>query len=231
MAGWPQKFSANLASCPKSPIIGRWKDERQVSILYCPKCGAVIGDDSRFCLSCGAALPAQGAAASAPAMQAAVPAPSIYAGFWLRFAAILLDGLILGAAGLVLSLFTIVPSAFLAESADSGIIFGAVGLFYLIIIVSYWLYFALFESSRRRATLGKMALGLIVTDLQGEKLSFGRATGRHFGKLISAMICYIGFIMAGFTDRKQALHDMIAGTLVARSAATTAVSGPPPVQM
>ena len=61
-----------------------------------------------------------------------------------------------------------------------------------------------------------MALGLQVTDLEGRRISFGRASGRFFGKIISAMILYIGFMMAGFTEKKQALHDMIAGTLVIR---------------
>jgi uncharacterized RDD family membrane protein YckC len=73
------------------------------------------------------------------------------------------------------------------------------------------------ESSSKQATLGKMALALKVTDLQGRRISFARATGRHFAKIISGMILLIGYIMAGFTERKQALHDMIAGTLVIRT--------------
>jgi len=62
-----------------------------------------------------------------------------------------------------------------------------------------------------------MALSMKVTDLQGNRISFARATGRHFAKYISAMILLIGYIMAGFTERKQALHDMITGTLVRRT--------------
>ena len=73
------------------------------------------------------------------------------------------------------------------------------------------------ESSSRQATVGKMALGLKVTDLEGRRISFARASGRHFAKYISGMILLIGYIMAGFTERKQALHDMIAGTLVQRT--------------
>jgi len=86
----------------------------------------------------------------------------------------------------------------------------------ILMIVIGWLYYALMESSVRQATLGKMALGLMVTDLNGQKISFDRATGRHFAKIISALILFIGFLMAGFTRRKQALHDMIAGCLVIR---------------
>jgi len=80
-----------------------------------------------------------------------------------------------------------------------------------------WIYEAALESSSYQATLGKMALGLKVTDLAGNRISFARATGRHFAKYVSGMIFFIGYIMAGFTERKQALHDMIAGTLVRRS--------------
>jgi len=62
--------------------------------------------------------------------------------------------------------------------------------------------------------LGKRALGLVVTDLDGRRISFGRATGRYFGKVFSGMLFYVGFLMAAFTARKQALHDVLAGTLV-----------------
>ena len=80
-----------------------------------------------------------------------------------------------------------------------------------------WIYEASMESSARQATVGKMALALKVTDLEGRRISFARASGRHFAKYISGMILLIGYIMAGFTERKQALHDMIAGTLVVRT--------------
>ena len=80
-----------------------------------------------------------------------------------------------------------------------------------------WIYEASMESSSRQATLGKMALSLSVVDLQGNRISFARASGRHFAKFLSGIILLIGYIMAGFTERKQALHDMIAGTLVRRN--------------
>ena len=87
---------------------------------------------------------------------------------------------------------------------------------FLIRTVLNWLYYALLESSAWQATLGKKALGLEVTDMQGLRIRFGRATGRFFAKIISSIILFMGFIMAGFTEKKQALHDMIAGTLVIR---------------
>ena len=77
-----------------------------------------------------------------------------------------------------------------------------------------WLYWAGLESSGLQATLGKRVVGLMVTDMAGQRISFGRATGRYFGKILSAMLFYVGFLMAAFTDKKQALHDMLAGTLV-----------------
>ena len=78
-----------------------------------------------------------------------------------------------------------------------------------------WLYFAGMESSERQATFGKSVVSLRVTDLEGRRLSFKHATGRFFAKIVSGLIpLAIGYIMAGFTEKKQALHDMIAGTLV-----------------
>jgi uncharacterized RDD family membrane protein YckC len=83
-----------------------------------------------------------------------------------------------------------------------------------VILILDWLYFALMESSSKQATLGKQALRIIVTDLEGKRISFGRATGRFFSKIFSIIIIYIGFIMVAFTGKKQGLHDMIVGTLV-----------------
>ena len=83
--------------------------------------------------------------------------------------------------------------------------------------VAKWLYFAYLESGEKQATWGKQALGIYVTDLAGQRVAFGRATGRFFAKIVTGLIPLgIGFIMAGFTERRQALHDMIASTLVLR---------------
>ena len=77
-----------------------------------------------------------------------------------------------------------------------------------------WIYFAAMESSPTQGTLGKMALGIKVTDMEGDRVEFGRATGRHFGKIISTIILLIGYIMIAFTQKKQGLHDIMAGCLV-----------------
>ncbi|GER06983.1 hypothetical protein JCM17843_12930 [Kordiimonadales bacterium JCM 17843] len=77
-----------------------------------------------------------------------------------------------------------------------------------------WLYFALMESSEKQATLGKAAIGIKVTDMNGQRISFLRAIGRHFGKILSTIILMIDYVVILFTKRKQGLHDMIAGCLV-----------------
>ena len=152
-----------------------------------------------------------------------------YAGFWLRFVAYLIDDIILGAIGFVISLPFIGAIIFSGialselDDGDGSKLFGIAGIIgsVLLLIITItavgWLYFALMESSKQQATLGKMALSLKVTDMEGNKISFARATGRYFGKIISNMIFMIGYIMAGFTEKKQALHDMIAGCLVIRT--------------
>lgn len=103
-------------------------------------------------------------------------------------------------------------AAALAVPMFLGILFAM-----LIFLGLNWLYFAGMESSERQATFGKATMSLRVTNLEGRRLSFGHATGRFFAKIITGMIPLgIGYIMAGFTEKKQALHDMIAGTLVLR---------------
>jgi len=91
------------------------------------------------------------------------------------------------------------------------------GVTLIFLVFGSWLYEAFMESSSYQATLGKMIFGMKVTDLNGNRISFGRATGRHFAKWLSAMILGIGYIMVGFTERKQGLHDLLAGTLVRRA--------------
>jgi uncharacterized RDD family membrane protein YckC len=146
----------------------------------------------------------------------APPAHIVYAGFWLRFAAIFVDGLVF----LPLTIVSLVLQSAEKSADDTSVkvtlalIIVLVALFSLVV---RWLYFALMESSAWQATLGKKLIGLRVTDMACQRIGFGRATGRYFGKILSALIFMIGFMMAGWTERKQALHDMIAGTLVVRN--------------
>jgi uncharacterized RDD family membrane protein YckC len=132
-----------------------------------------------------------------------------YAGFFRRFGAAFLDGIITN----VLSVIAALPIGFAigAQGGDPGIA-GAIGQ--LLSVVIGWLYYAFMESSSTQATLGKMALGMKVVDLYGHPVSFGRASGRHFAKIPSAMIFGLGYFMQPFTEKKQALHDKLAGCLV-----------------
>jgi uncharacterized RDD family membrane protein YckC len=146
-------------------------------------------------------------------------APTVhYAGFWRRFLALIIDSLILGAVFGVLS--AVVPfvesKSFSASDDTLNFDIHLTPLGAILTIGGSWLYFALLESSARGATIGKMALAMHVTDLEGRRISFMRATGRYFAKYVSGMIFAIGYIMAAFTARKQALHDMLAGTLVVK---------------
>lgn len=194
--------------------------------MFCSKCGAAVADGAGFCSGCGQPMGSgqgsqTGSSPNTSAWNTAARIQVKYAGFWLRFVAYIIDSF---ALGIVLGLAVILPlmgSAFKNISPDNPWAFytavgpqirAAQGL----LIMGTWLYYALFESSAWRATLGKKALGLEVTDLAGGRISFARASGRFFAKYVSFFTLLIGFIMAGFTARKQALHDMIAGCLVIR---------------
>jgi len=202
--------------------------------VYCTKCGAGLAQGAAFCTVCGQTVGGAGPTVagvpvvSAGASQAWPALP--YAGFWLRFVAYIIDGFVLGAGFfaiiLVLLMVTGLGSAVgrIHSEEDIGEAFALVGVASIflgigIAIVGGWLYFAMMESSSWQATLGKRALSIQVTDMAGQRISFGRASGRHFGKVITNLIPFaIGWILAGVTEKKQALHDMIASCLVLRKA-------------
>ena len=208
--------------------------------MFCSKCGSNLTPGTAFCQVCGTAVPA---AATVPVPAGAAPAvtpgaisphwlPPVtraYAGFWLRFVAHLIDGLLIGAvAGAIF-----VPMFFLTglggflravehdHQPDPAVIasfVSSIALLALASVLGSWLYYAYFESSDWQATVGKKVLNLIVTDMDGNRVSFGRASGRYFAKIVSGLIPLgIGYILAGVTEKKQALHDMIASCLVLRS--------------
>lgn len=150
-----------------------------------------------------------------------------YGGFWIRVVAYIIDAILLGIVAYVLQTVTGINmglsfSANLGDMAAAGGESGASSLGTLISIVIGVAYFAGLESSNWQATVGKKALGLVVTDAAGNRISFLRAVGRYFAKILSAIILLIGFIMVAFTDKKQGLHDMIAGTLVLKGQPATA---------
>jgi uncharacterized RDD family membrane protein YckC len=209
--------------------------------MFCSSCGKTVAEGAAFCPQCGrsvaagvAPTPAFSSSPNAPAAYipsapVAVVAPGlVYAGFWLRFVAYVIDMALLVFVEFAFILVLVLalglgrlirnwpenpnPDVFFAPAIIVGIVLFGIGM-----TVMIWLYYALMESSRYQGTLGKMALGLIVTDLQVQPVSFARASGRFFAKFITGLIpLFIGYIMAGFTAKKQALHDMIASCLVLR---------------
>ena len=214
--------------------------------MYCSKCGVNLAATAAFCGSCGTPAGTPAAAITRPSVppsyvggssHAAYADPAglvisrgfTYAGFWLRVVASLIDGVIIGLASglLFVPLFFVTGMGAridgLAERhgrPDPAIIVGLIGIilvFAALSLLIQWLYHAYLESGEKRGTWGKQALGLFVTDLMGNPITFGRASGRFFAKIVTGMIPLgIGYIMAGFTERRQALHDMIASCLVLR---------------
>jgi len=140
------------------------------------------------------------------------PAGGRHAGFWIRVGAYLIDFIILMVVAVVIgavlgvSLFASSPGY--SSSGASG---GVLVLVYLIIIIVFWLYFAMQESSPAQATVGKRALNIKVTDLEGNRIGFGKATVRTIVRFIP-IIGPIGCLMIGFSEKKQGLHDLAAGT-------------------
>ena len=140
-----------------------------------------------------------------------------YAGFQSRVGALLIDIFLVWLSALIVG--SVIAAA---TGADENGFFTAV---YLSGVVGTWLYYAVSESSEHQATLGKRALGIIVTDIGGERISFARATGRFLGKSLSALILGFGYFFGLFTQRKQALHDLLASTVVVHRHAVWLVQG------
>lgn len=180
-----------------------------IPVVFCTACGAHNQPDARFCQTCGRAMAQMQPIPVTTSIVAYASHP--YGGFWIRVLAWLVDMCLLNLALLPLTGFL-----------GWGWGWRRAGVFTLGWFLSrlafrtvfLWLYEALMTSSPKQATLGKMLVGLRVTDLNGQRISFEKATVRVFAKLISGFILGIGYLMVAFTERKQGLHDMIAGTLV-----------------
>lgn len=145
-----------------------------------------------------------------------VPSPTIvYAGFWKRVVASLLDGVILFIPSVILQAIflssIIVPLLALIHIRDMKI---AGEIYNIISYIVFWPYYALMESSSKQGTLGKMIMRIAVTDESYKQISFKQASGRYFAKFLSGILLMSGFIMVAFTKKKQGLHDLLAGTYV-----------------
>jgi uncharacterized RDD family membrane protein YckC len=207
------------------------------NVLFCSRCGAQNVPSATVCQKCGSGLAQIVPVANAVAVPAAVaaapavayaPPPVVasglaYGGFWLRVVATLLDGVVLSAVTTPIILLVMFPALKRAiDEAQRGSqdppvelfarVFAVIPLIWLI----NWLYECLMTCSSWQGTIGKRVLRLKVIDPAGNRVSFGRATGRSLSKLFLSGIMYVGYIMVAFTDRNQGLHDMIAGTFVVR---------------
>ncbi|CAM3685234.1 RDD family protein [Mesobacillus zeae] len=154
-----------------------------------------------------------------------------YGGFWIRVAAYLVDYIIVSIPMSIV--FFLLFSTLSSESLDLLMnpelatsqlmleqaifeLFGVFAIVWLICMFISILYFAGMHASKVQGTVGKMLLGLKVTDYEGNRISFWRGLGRYFAMYLSSVIFMIGFIMAGVTEKKQGLHDLIASTLVVK---------------
>ncbi len=173
--------------------------------------------------------PPFGAAATPSALPSTTAAAlEDYAGFWKRLAAYILDAIVLYIPGLLITRLTgsaAIEATFrqaqLQAAGNPQATLEAINHYltgmmsaYLFGFVVAWMYYAFCESSAWQATVGKLALGIRVTDLEGRRLTLARSLARYPGMILSSMILCIGFLMVAWTRRKQGLHDMIAGTLV-----------------
>lgn len=186
--------------------------------MHCPKCGIIMLDDEFTCSNCGYLSDIAIAANMMEAEEYEKIIP-YYAEFWRRLLALLLD----------MSFLIVGWMAFL------GIIYGAMNLVFwvgdksihistllpfiwgfgiILMVVTHWFYFTVSESSSLQATLGKRIMKVIVTDLKEHRITLGKANLRYFCKIISLLLLFSGFIIAGFTEKRQALHDKIVGTIV-----------------
>ncbi len=198
--------------------------------MFCSRCGKQTSSSGHFCQWCGADL-----TVIPPSPLLRTKAPGIgtgeYAGFWSRLLAFVVDFIFL----LVIDIFVLsfaglsegirmmyqyirhMPMTDRYGNPPTNVVPMPILLSVLVLFILIpWLYFAGLEATKNQATPGKIAARVAVTDYHGKRISFSRATLRHFAKFVSLILLFAGFIMIGFTARKQGLHDKIAGTFVFR---------------
>jgi uncharacterized RDD family membrane protein YckC len=217
---------------PENIFCSKCGTQNSGTAQFCQRCGVALWPSPASAPSAPsqaapvAATPAAQLQSSyAPPPPAYVPAAaSPYGGFWIRLLAHIIDHIVVSVIAGPLYFILIFPSVMriMNEAEQNGepspevvaSIVGSMAIFIAIVFFGQWLYEALLTSSSWQGTIGKRVLRLKVTDENGNRIGFGRSTGRFFAKIISGLIMWIGFIMIGFTDKKRGLHDMIAGTLV-----------------
>lgn len=182
--------------------------------MYCRECGTENGAEAAFCRICGARM-ISGApeCARRPALVEESITPQVeFAGFWVRFGAYLIDSVVL----LIVYGLLGVPTALLVRGWEGGEVAVAVLGWYIAVLLLTVAYFTYFESSDAQATPGKRAVGIFVTDQDGNRITGYRAFGRYWARALSFLVLYLGVLLIGFTDQKEGLHDILAGTRVYR---------------
>lgn len=196
--------------------------------MICPECRRNSDASGKYCQWCGAELrKLKGAPKSGDPEEGVYYRK--YGGFWRRLFAFFIDLIFI----LVIDVFAVGAFSFsstlgkvylVLKGNSVSAVFGSGSMTQILIpvvtaavfllVIIPWIYYAGLEATKNQATLGKLALRLVVTDMKGRRISFARATLRHFSKILSLLVIGIGFFMIGFTCRKQGLHDIIAGCLV-----------------
>jgi uncharacterized RDD family membrane protein YckC len=188
--------------------------------MMCATCYSRLPSGALYCHVCGASIRRE-------------TPRSLNAGFWRRVVAAIIDLMFIGSPVFLVFDRVMPPQSKEEEEATSRLFqnrlppeervrvqsrFTARAVYFAEVVFFLCLpYYVLCESSQWQGTLGKRLLGLRVTDLSGRRIRWGRALGRYVSRVLSALPFQFGFCMAGFTGRKQALHDLIAGTLVVRT--------------
>jgi len=202
---------------------------------FCIQCGSPLEEPPTAVAGTptASAYPVEATSSEYAPAQTAAPDPVAplyterrYAGFLIRFVAAVLDGLLVTVVQWMITIpiymVSGVPLLQLEQQQNPNPALAAkhlavAGLTSILGIVMHWLYQAVLTSSERQATFGKQAFGIRITDMSGQRISFARATGRYFGSWLSWFTFAIGFLIQPLTEKKQALHDIIAGTLVVKA--------------
>lgn len=237
-AGSPWAYPAPAASAPPLSACPRCGIPAAFGASFCASCGTPLGLPAQATqtapYSGGPYAPAPGFAPYAGSYPPGVPyagwqvpngmtialpaAPggalmAPYAGFWLRFAAWLLDMFAIAVITFAVAAIAIIVLD-LAAPNPGGYDSNRTVLMQVALIAVPWLYYTVAESSRHQGTFGKRMIGLRVVDESGRRISFARANGRFWSKQLSALMLGIGYLVCAFTQRKQALHDLISGCYV-----------------